>query len=241
MRTHHLLAAGLLLLGAGLALAGGEGVAGERYVTFAFDDGYASHPYAAEELEAQGWRGVFYVPAGLLNGTFEGYPLMSPGAVQELDRAGHEVGGITYRHTDLSTLDTEEAGQSIDRNRAALEALGITPYSFAYPYGSVAHVDVVRERYPVARAGWGADTAPPEDPLRVRTISLTEGNADILDDYLGRMEEGEWLVITLHRIDGDGVERPEVDVSRETYETILDTVRDADVTVTTMEDAPWNG
>lgn len=246
MRTHILLVTGLLLLGlAGVVLAvAGEPSPGpgERYVTFTFDDGYASHPYAAERLERRGWRGVFYVPAGLLNGTFEGYPLMSPGAVQALAGAGHEVGGITYRHTNLSTLDREEARTAIDRNRAALAGMGIEPYSFAFPYGVVAHQDVVGERYAMARAGWGVDTAPPEDPLQVRTISLTEGNADILDDYLARLDAGEWLVITLHRIDGAGaVERPAVDVSDGTYRRILDTVENASVTVVTPEDAPWNG
>lgn len=211
-----------------------------KYVTITFDDGYNSQYQAADALEARGMRGVFYVPIGQLNGSFEGIPTMTRSDVQDLQQRGHEIGGHTYNHTDLSALTTAEAEETILKNRDALQELGITPVSFAYPYGQGAdtHQNTVTDYYKYARTvRWDTNTVPPDEPGQLKTLALTEDNYEVLDSYLDRMEGSDWLILSIHHIDEDGaVDRENVDVSRETYESILDQVDTANVIVTTFEE-----
>lgn len=241
MRRSTVLAV-FLAAGLGLVLFAGGGGGQHRSVTIAFDDGYASHPYAAQQLEARGWRGVFFIPAGVLNGTFEGVPTMTKAAVQGIAAAGHEVGGHTYMQTNLSTLNESQVRAALERNRAALGSMGIYPVSFAYPHGAgTEHSGIVGAYYTYGRTlRWGSNTVPPADPLHLKTITVTEENVDVLDDHLDRLEPGEWLIISLHHVDRTGaVDRPAIDVSDDTFQQVLDQVETSEVQVTTIRGAPW--
>lgn len=210
----------------------------ERYVTVTFDDAYASQYRTADALESRGMRGVYFVPVGQLNGTFEGIPTMQQRDMVDLADRGHEIGGHTYNHTNLSQVSEQEFRDSIRRNRAALQEMGEEPVSFAYPYGGMQHTDVVREEYRYGRGiGWQANKVPVSDSARVHSIALTEENADVLDAYLDRLQPGEWLVISLHHVDSTGeVDRPQIDVSEQTYTEILDSIEAADVETVTFQE-----
>lgn len=236
-----LLTAFILLLVMGFVSLGGGELSTEqtvdafeepRYVTVTFDDAYSSQGTAAEELEQHGMRGVFFVPTGRLNDSFEGIPTMTAADVQRLAANGHEIGGHTYNHTNVSTLTAQEAAAAMERNRAALQDMGVQPVSFAYPYGAVAHTDTVHNYYSFARAnGWKLNNATSDTPKTVHTVSLTENNAHVLDDYLNRMDAGDWLVISVHHVEDSGfLERPQVDMRQDTYESLLYTIETANNT-----------
>lgn len=210
---------------------------GSRYVTITFDDGYRSQYNAADALEEHGMRGVYYVSAGQLNGTFSGIPTMTAADVQDLERRGHEIGGHTYNHTDMSTLDTTGVENSIERNRAALRGLGVQPRSFAYPYGKgMVHADTVEHYYDYARTvRWQFNTIPPNNPMRLNTVAVTEDNKDHFTDRLEQLDRGEWMVISLHHVTED-VERENVDITPDTYEMILESVDRPDIEVVTFRD-----
>lgn len=210
-----------------------------RYVTITFDDAYRSQYHAADALEERGMEGVFYVPVNQLNGTFEGIPTMTRAQVQQLAQRGHEIGGHTFNHTDMSTLTAAEVQGSLQRNRDALQVLGISPVSFGYPYGKGAeHSAVVAQYYEYGRAGgWQENTMPPQQPETLSAIAVTEETVDVLDDYLDRLDGGDWLIIAVHGVDTDGaVDRPSIDVSQETYERMLDMIQQENATVVTFQD-----
>jgi peptidoglycan/xylan/chitin deacetylase (PgdA/CDA1 family) len=230
----------LLLINAGISeqVDRQQSLSGETYVTITFDDAYRSQYRAATALEERGMRGVFYVPTGQLNGTFEGIPTMTGAQVRALQRRGHEIGGHTYNHSDMSAMTGEAVNRSLWRNRRALQQLGVQPISFAYPYGQGEdHAATVTDQYDYARTvRWETNRWPPQTPDRLATLALTAENHDELDSSLARMEPGDWLILAFHHIEQDGtVDRPQVDMQQETYEQALDRVQQANVTVVTFQ------
>jgi peptidoglycan/xylan/chitin deacetylase (PgdA/CDA1 family) len=98
-----------------------------------------------------------------------------------LQSAGVELGGHTVNHEILSRLDPAAARAEIEGSRAALSReLGITPRSFAYPFGR--RWDWNDDSARIAReTGWRSATtthagtnAMGEDPFRLKRVMIDE-------------------------------------------------------------------
>jgi peptidoglycan/xylan/chitin deacetylase (PgdA/CDA1 family) len=116
--------------------------------TLTFDDGGASVPAIADELERHGWRGAFFVVTGRL-----GTPGFIDGlTVRELAGRGHEIGSHSHTHPSyMSRLSAQELAFEWATSRELLgELLGRPPRSAAVPGGSVSG-DVIAQ---VAAAGY---------------------------------------------------------------------------------------
>lgn len=107
-------------------------------VTFSFDDA----PVTAAEtgaalLEAGGLRGTYYVAAGLAgrDGPMGRYATRAD--AERLAAAGHEIACHTYSHLDCGKAGAAQIAADVARNGEALGAWGVSPVSFAYPYGDV--------------------------------------------------------------------------------------------------------
>jgi peptidoglycan/xylan/chitin deacetylase (PgdA/CDA1 family) len=127
-------------------------------VAFSFDDGGRSSIAVAEELEAHGWRGHFFVITGLL-----GTPgFLDAEAVRELDRRGHAVGSHSHSHPSyMAHLPRAEIESEWARSREILaDVLGKPPSHAAVPGGDVSPA-VLRA---VARAGY--EVLMTSDPKR---------------------------------------------------------------------------
>ena len=101
-------------------------------VVLTFDDGLARQARAAELLRKHGLTATFYVSSGLLG---------EPGRltwrqVDELARAGHEIGGHTLSHARLDQLPPKEQRREICADRRALTARGHDARTLAYPHGA---------------------------------------------------------------------------------------------------------
>jgi peptidoglycan/xylan/chitin deacetylase (PgdA/CDA1 family) len=125
-------------------------------VSFTFDDAPVSAvEHGAALLERRGWRGTFYISAGLAGA--DG-PMGSYAARQHwrgLAEAGHEIGCHTFSHRDLGQASADQTQDELRRNQSALEACGLpAPSTFAYPYGDVAGPAkrVLGRRYDLNRA-----------------------------------------------------------------------------------------
>lgn len=125
-------------------------------VSFSFDDAPVSAATTgARILEERGWRGAYFVAAGLAH-TYG--PMGRYGADEDtlrLHQAGHEIACHTFSHLDCGKADGATIAADVDRNQAALRALGLPgSTSFAYPYGDVspAAKRVLDGRYAVLRA-----------------------------------------------------------------------------------------
>ena len=122
------------------------------YVSFSFDDGFASNVRAARILEDYGATGMFFVPTGFIGmktlkearqffGFVEGCDehAMTWDDLEGLLARGHEVGNHTRSHRILATLGAQERVDEVGVAAETLRArLGVSDH-FAWPYGRFWH------------------------------------------------------------------------------------------------------
>jgi peptidoglycan/xylan/chitin deacetylase (PgdA/CDA1 family) len=103
-------------------------------VIITFDDGYGDfYTDAFPILKRQNVKATVFINSGLM-----GQPnYMTPQQVAEVANSGLvEIGGHGFSHQNLTSIDTESAKKVIDDDAANIKkSYGITPVSFAYPYG----------------------------------------------------------------------------------------------------------
>jgi peptidoglycan/xylan/chitin deacetylase (PgdA/CDA1 family) len=133
-----------------------DGSVTERRAVLTFDDGYLdAHEVVAPMLDERGVPGVFFLTGGRLGGRLDTWagplPLMTAAHASDLARRGHEIGGHSMTHVQLTRIDPPAADREIAGCKAVLEEVtGMPVTSFAYPKGQ--HDAVVRDL--VARAGF---------------------------------------------------------------------------------------
>src|SRR5688572_2517890 len=86
-------------------------------VTFAFDDGYQSFAdNAAPVLDAAGFDATIYIYTDVVDGE----DFMSAATLQAMAAAGHDIGGHSKSHPDLTTTDASTTEFEIESNRTFL-------------------------------------------------------------------------------------------------------------------------
>jgi peptidoglycan/xylan/chitin deacetylase (PgdA/CDA1 family) len=177
-------------------------------VSFTFDDIPDSAADAgARVLEQHGARGTFYVAGGLCGRHFGDWKFANGPDIQALFARGHEIGCHSFSHPDLQQLGEAEVAQDLDRNADFLRDLppGLTPKSFAYPYGSVAipQKRLVQKRFRSARGvrqGINRGTLDLGQLLAVRLYDvLLDGAA--LDQLVAEAAAAKgWLIFYTHDV-----------------------------------------
>jgi peptidoglycan/xylan/chitin deacetylase (PgdA/CDA1 family) len=117
----------------------------KKPVLITFDDGYADiAQYALPTLSHYGFTAVVYIITGLVGKTNEwdqrlGWGelrLMTAQQIKKWAAKGIEIGSHTRDHPDLRSLSQSELEDQVFGSAADLQQiLGITPTSFAYPFG----------------------------------------------------------------------------------------------------------
>jgi len=196
-------------------------------VSLTFNDGHASqYHYAGPILAAHRLLGTFYVVSSWIDGRWP--CCMAWWQVDELYRAGHEIGGMGLDHQDLTRVsaaswrrDLEGKRRQVCGDRDQLSRRGYDPYSFAYPGGAFVAAfpdgstpqDIVRScGYRSGRAvgGIGPTTSrrpmslPPPDPYALRTSDSTRRGPHRLSDLTAVVtssaRQGGWLPIAFDRV-----------------------------------------
>ena len=111
----------------------------QSIITFGFDDCPASAiENALPMLEAEGWHATIYVACGLCETENHLGRHMSLSDIKNVHDRGHEIADHTFSHVSSNDVTTENYLSEIEKNQAALSALGL-PRSrhFAYPFGHV--------------------------------------------------------------------------------------------------------
>jgi peptidoglycan/xylan/chitin deacetylase (PgdA/CDA1 family) len=183
-------------------------------VTFTFDDGVADQLQGEQLLEKYGMAGTFYI-----NSSFIGLPgYMTRANLDNLKAKGHEIGGHTVSHPNLTTLSADEQNRQICHDRNTLLSWGYAVTSFAYPfvafdattkstvrqcgYNSARSVGDLRSPFSCGTCP-PAETVPPADPYAVRTADdvLSNWTLSNLQNLVTRAEQnGGWLPLNLHHI-----------------------------------------
>jgi peptidoglycan/xylan/chitin deacetylase (PgdA/CDA1 family) len=181
----------------------------EGVVSINFDDGYESaYEIGLPIVEQAGFKTTQFIITKLV-GT-PGY--VTTGQILAMQNSGHEIGDHTRTHPDLSTLTPAQQKDEIVGAQQDLINLGVTPTSFAFPFG--AHDDSTQSI--LAAAGFTAARTTNKgvndensDPLLLNcwVISPAGVTTDInqitqaIDDA---QANGKWLILLFHRIDETG-------------------------------------
>jgi peptidoglycan/xylan/chitin deacetylase (PgdA/CDA1 family) len=110
----------------------------KKPIMFTFDDAYADcATYAFPVLESFAFPSVVYVISGRVGAStcWDGLPLMNMEQIQYWDAHGVEIGAHTRTHPDLTAASDRETEDEIAGSKVDLIHAGLSPLSFAYPYG----------------------------------------------------------------------------------------------------------
>ena len=178
-------------------------------VSISFDDAPVSAAKTgAAILEARGVRGTWFISMGLAGQDGPMGPNADAEQVKTLMAAGHEIGCHTFSHLDCGQAPAGLATGDVERNRAALEALGVPePVTFAYPYGDVSAPAkaALGARFGLLRAlhhgliGQGSDL----NQAPAVGIEGPDGEA-VARGWLNRaLAERAWLILYTHDVRED--------------------------------------
>jgi peptidoglycan/xylan/chitin deacetylase (PgdA/CDA1 family) len=101
-------------------------------VALTFDDTFENNYQVGSLAEARGMAVTFYVNSSRIG--LSGY--MSRAQLLDLQQRGHEIGGHTISHANLTTLAPADARAQVCNDRVALLDAGLSATSFAYPFGA---------------------------------------------------------------------------------------------------------
>ena len=184
-------------------------------VSLTFDDGQASQRSVMDMLDARGMKGTFYINSALV-GSSSYY--MTWAQIHDIYNDGHEIGGHTLHHTNLTKVNTSTATTEVCDDRQALIAQGLGPVtSFAYPEAGVNATaegivkscgytsgrDVGNLYGPDCPCPY-AETIPPADAYRLRTpdgATSTTTLADLQASVTNaEAHGGGWVPLVFHGI-----------------------------------------
>ena len=185
-------------------------------ISLTFDDGSASEFQTRAMLAAHDMRATFYVNSGLLGS--DPYH-MTWDQVRALAGDGHEIGGHTSEHVDLTALSAPSETADICRDRDAIVNHGLpAAASFAYPYArwNAAARDAVAACGYTSARGVGnvgctncssAETLAPTDPYVLRTVAGALASST-LAEFEGVVTNaiqngGGWVIFVFHTICDD--------------------------------------
>lgn len=185
-------------------------------VTFTFDDFPQSAAIeGAAILEDAGARGTFYLAGGTMGRPQDLEPgsavepdlIATSQQVDQLARAGHEIGCHTFSHVSTQGMPRQQIARQCQENHALQLADGrdrrLT--SFAYPFGRVS-LRGKREaaRHHVSSRGLLTDVnAGHADLAYLRAVSLQNSSMDVagVDRWLSAATQvGGWLIFCCHDV-----------------------------------------
>lgn len=184
-------------------------------VSLTFDDGWESQMLAMDAMSEHGMPGTFYIASGLIG--HEGY--LTRAELDAIAEVGHEIGGHSVTHADLTTMTPEEVELELCASRDTLTRWGFDITSFAYPFAAV-NPDVEDE---VEHCGYNsgrglgnvesvdgcqgcvlAETLPPLDPFNIRAPAQVtdDWTLEDLQSVVTKAEQsgGGWVPITFHEV-----------------------------------------
>jgi peptidoglycan/xylan/chitin deacetylase (PgdA/CDA1 family) len=189
-------------------------------LSITFDDGWASQlDVAVPMLDQHALRATFYVLPTRIGPRADDWRRVA---------ATHEIGGHSAVHpvpagrhgpgdTTLEMYTTARMKAELSRADEQIEAmLGVRPQTFAYPAGftyvgegvrAASYVPVVARRYVAGRAYRSEFANDPEwcvfAQLQASHVDGLDG-ADLIALVDAAIEDGRWLVLVAHEIDGTG-------------------------------------
>ncbi len=174
-------------------------------VSLTFDDGWEDNYTTALPMMAEyGILSTQYYATTFIANSDETYK------IDAFVEAGHEIGSHTVTHPFLSQIDVESMRQELLDSRTLLEGFygeGNVKH-FASPYGDYDEtvLEQIADFYDTHRStdeGYNSKDNLDLMNLRVQNVKNTTTSAEMIEWINRAYQDGTWLVIVLHRVDGD--------------------------------------
>ena len=155
-------------------------------VCFTFDDAYHSTMVHAPEIFEQiGVRASFYAVPGKVGGTSDwdgdlASPLANWDLLQQVHSRGHEIGNHSMQHLKMADIDGVKQRDEISIAHEAMEAHGIFPKSFCFPYGSLndSAIEQLKQcQYPIGLALGKAIAKDTDNRLKLPRVVVAYSDA----------------------------------------------------------------
>ena len=188
----------------------------QTIVSLTFDDSYAGQATAAGILNAHNMDATFYTVSGWVGAAGH----LTREQLSAISAAGHEIGGHTATHADLTTSSAAEARRQTCIDRATLLSWGFPITSFAYPYAaanpnaesivrdcgynSARGLGDIETRFSCTGCGFSESLAP-ANPYNTRAPVQFDENwtlADLQNTVVNAEERGVggWIQFTFHNV-----------------------------------------
>ena len=179
-------------------------------VTIALDDAWQTqHVNALPILQAAGIKATFYLTTTPVQQGWNRF--MTPAQVVDIASKGHEIGGHTLTHADLTTLSQSAIDAEVQESRTYLRNLtGAAVTTFAFPYGL--RNALVNSR--IAPAGYTSartvdlpglnDATTDKFGLRSQTLLATDALTNVTSQVDLAIARKQWLILTVHDVDIGG-------------------------------------
>ncbi len=180
----------------------------EGMVTLSFDDGWKSI-FTNAVPTLGNLKSTHFIYTGAVAGSYSSY--MAPSDLAALAANGHEIAVHGHGHLHLNDLSQAEKEAEILDSKNYLISLGITPSTFAYPFGEGWDNEAVRTiltdagfvgARSVVRGYNYKDTD--KLALRVQSIDHTTTAAEITGWIDTAVTEKAWLILMFHEVLEDG-------------------------------------
>ena len=180
-------------------------------VSFTFDDfPESAATTGARLLEEHGVRGTFYMSGGLLGRQHDGRLMASYEQVEQLDRAGHEIGCHTFSHIDVGAVSPRRRRVESSQNLHVLQGGSAERRfsSFAFPYGEVglSAKSTMAAQYVSCRTTRPGLNVHMADLAFLKAVKLYDCETDgpAIDRWLDEVvDRNAWLIFYTHDVEED--------------------------------------
>jgi len=118
----------------------------EKLISITFDDGFSSWSDSLPLFDKYNAKATFFMNTIMFTNEpkeiflqninfIENTKLININDLKNILKAGHEVGAHTHEHHTLSDMNLEEFKKDVSKNIELLVGLGVTPKTFAIPFG----------------------------------------------------------------------------------------------------------
>lgn len=162
-------------------------------VTYTFDDANSSQIEHYDELNALGVHMTFYLQTGKSSAGDDTWA--------QAIKDGHELGNHTKSHPETADEADIDAATEFIKTQ-----FGVTPYTFAAPYGDTSYIEPASTRFLLNRGVGGGLIAPngPHDPFNLPCFIPAEGaqTSAFTAKIDAALNGGKWQIILVHGFTG---------------------------------------
>ncbi len=208
------------------------------YLTFTLDDGYLDHYTEAFPLfKNYNFPATAYIPSGLVGKVFENNTLMDWWQIEDIKRAGWEIGSHGIYHENLTVLEPEDIEKIILQSKKDFIESGILAETLAIPYGryNSAVKELAKKHFIAVRPSeWGYNSLKNLDKYSLKSLWVT--NTTTVDEMKGWVTEGNkagtWTILMIHFVRDD--KSDEYTITPVDLENLLSYVKSEKVEVRTV-------